>query len=57
MDATLVFYKEKASEYLEANGIESYMQYAAQKLKDEDQRAVKYLDSCSLTLSTQNSIK
>ncbi|KFM70196.1 Cullin-5, partial [Stegodyphus mimosarum] len=57
MDATLVFYKEKASEYLEANGIESYMQYADQKLKDEDQRAVKYLYSCSLTLSTQNSIK
>ncbi|XP_035225373.1 cullin-5-like, partial [Stegodyphus dumicola] len=57
IDATSVFYKEKATEYLEANGIESYMQYADQKLKDEEQRAVKYLDSSSLIVFTENIVK
>ncbi|CAG2053896.1 unnamed protein product [Timema podura] len=36
---------EKA--YLQVNGVQSYMKYADSKLREEEQRAQKYLESCS----------
>ncbi|GFQ74146.1 cullin-5 [Trichonephila clavata] len=45
IDATEAFYREKAPEYLEANGVQNYMRYADQKLKEEEQRGLKYLES------------
>lgn len=45
IDATEAFYREKAPEYLEANGVQNYMRYADQKLKEEEQRGQKYLEN------------
>lgn len=45
IEATEAFYREKAPEYLDANGVQNYMRYADQKLKEEEQRALKYLES------------
>ncbi|XP_023726847.1 cullin-5 isoform X2 [Cryptotermes secundus] len=47
MDATEEFYKMKAPQYLQANGVQNYMKYADAKLREEEQRAQKYLESCS----------
>lgn len=47
IDATEAFYRAKAPQYLEANGVQNYMKYADQKLKEEEQRATKYLESYS----------
>ncbi|XP_065226095.1 cullin-5 isoform X2 [Planococcus citri] len=46
IEATDDFYRVKAPEYLSANGVESYMKYAENKLKEEELRAQKYLDAC-----------
>lgn len=45
IDATRQFYRAQAPQYLEENGVQSYMRYADQKLKEEEQRAAKYLES------------
>lgn len=47
MEATEAFYKMKAPQYLQANGVQNYMKYADAKLREEEQRAQKYLESCS----------
>ena len=47
MQATEAFYKMKAPLYLQANGVQNYMKYADAKLREEEQRAQKYLESCS----------
>ncbi|XP_046398003.1 cullin-5 isoform X1 [Ischnura elegans] len=47
IDATEAFYKMKAPQYLQANGVQNYMRYADAKLREEEQRAQKYLESCS----------
>ncbi len=47
IEATERFYKTKAPEYLRLNGVENYMKYAETKLKEEEIRAQKYLESCS----------
>lgn len=38
------FYKSRTSEFLERNGILSYMAFADEKLTEEANRAKKYLD-------------
>ncbi|CAG0916597.1 unnamed protein product [Notodromas monacha] len=43
LEATETFYKQKAQEYLQANGVENYMKYAEQKLREEEARGRKYL--------------
>lgn len=53
LDATLVFYKMKAPEYLEVNGVQNYMKYADAKLREEEQRAKKYLESSSSSRSVE----
>jgi cullin-5 len=45
LDATSDFYKIKAPDYLEANGVHAYMRYADLKLREEEARAQKYLES------------
>lgn len=47
IEATEAFYRLKAPQYLESNGVQNYMRYADQKLKEEEQRASKYLESYS----------
>ena len=39
------FYKQNAHEYLSANGVQNYMKYADQKLKEEEGRAMRYLET------------
>jgi cullin-5 len=46
IQATEAFYKAKAPEFLRLNGVEDYMKYAETKLKEEEMRARKYLESC-----------
>uniref|UniRef100_A0A8D8YCI6 Cullin-5 n=1 Tax=Cacopsylla melanoneura TaxID=428564 RepID=A0A8D8YCI6_9HEMI len=45
--ATESFYTVKAAEFLQNNGVESYMKYADSKLHEEELRACKYLESSS----------
>lgn len=45
--ATESFYSTKANEFLAQNGVQQYMVWADQKLKEEEQRATKYLESSS----------
>jgi len=45
LEATEAFYKTKAPQYLAANGVQNYMRYAAAKLKEEEQRATRYLET------------
>lgn len=53
IDSTEAFYKLKAPQYLEVNGVQNYMRYAESKLREEEQRANKYLESCSIATVTQ----
>ena len=48
INSTEAFYKLKAPQYLEINGVYNYMRYAESKLCEEEQRAKKYLESCSI---------
>lgn len=48
IDSTEAFYKLKAPQYLEINGVQNYMRYAECKLREEEQRANKYLETCSI---------
>lgn len=50
VESTEAFYKLKAAQYLEANGVQNYMRYAESKLREEEQRANKYLEPCSIPL-------
>lgn len=50
LEATETFYRSKAPDYLESNGVQNYMIWAELKLKEEEQRASKYLESYSGSL-------
>ena len=45
IETTEAFYRVKATEYLQQHGVESYMRYADAKLREEEQRAQKYLEA------------
>ena len=45
LEATKSFYKLKAPQYLAANGVQNYMRYADAKLKEEEARAMRYLET------------
>lgn len=47
IESTKQFYKIKAQQFLEQNGVQNYMQYASQKLKEETDRGNKYLEVSS----------
>ncbi|XP_041463342.1 cullin-5-like isoform X2 [Lytechinus variegatus] len=57
LDATESFYKAQAPNYLAENGVQNYMRYADSKLKEEESRAGRYLDtskgSNSMSLLTE----
>lgn len=50
LDATTSFYRAKAPEYLQSNGVQNYMIWADQKLREEENRGAKYLESYSGSL-------
>lgn len=52
IEATGSFYRTKAPEFLQLNGVESYMKYAETKLKEEELRAQKYLESCGSSIQS-----
>ncbi|XP_050706586.1 cullin-5-like isoform X2 [Eriocheir sinensis] len=54
IEATKAFYRVKAPQYLEANGVQNYMKYAELKLREEEQRGEKYLESFSGSLQNLN---
>ena len=39
------FYRQNAHEFLSLNGVQNYMLYVDQKLKEEAARAIRYLDT------------
>lgn len=45
LEATESFYRTKAPEYMALNGVQEYMKYADAKLKEEEQRATRYLET------------
>ncbi|KAK7107916.1 cullin-5-like [Littorina saxatilis] len=45
LQAAEEFYKQNAHEYLTNNGVQNYMKYADQKLKEEESRAKRYLET------------
>lgn len=52
LDATSAFYRLKASEQLQANGVQAYMRYADTKLREEEARAQRYLEPSSYAALT-----
>ena len=45
LEAAENFYKQNAPTYLELNGVQNYMRYADLKLKEEEARARRYLET------------
>lgn len=45
MDSTERFYRTQAPSYLQQNGVQNYMKYADAKLKEEEKRALRYLET------------
>ncbi|XP_033117568.1 cullin-5-like [Anneissia japonica] len=57
IDATERFYKTHAHAYLADNGVQNYMKYADGKLKEEENRAVRYLETCKGSSSVEKLIE
>lgn len=60
LEATEKFYKLKAPLYLEANGVQNYMRYADCKLKEEEARALRYLETgwgCNSVATVSRTVK
>ena len=57
LTATEGFYSTKATEFLALNGVQQYMVWADQKLKEEEQRATKYLESSSFQILSDTCVK
>ncbi|XP_021330127.2 cullin-5 isoform X3 [Danio rerio] len=45
LDSTERFYKTQAPSYLQQNGVQNYMKYADGKLREEEKRALRYLET------------
>uniref|UniRef100_A0A4W5MXP4 Cullin-5 n=1 Tax=Hucho hucho TaxID=62062 RepID=A0A4W5MXP4_9TELE len=45
MDSTERFYRTQAPSYLQQNGVQNYMKYADTKLREEEKRALRYLET------------
>ncbi|XP_067278974.1 cullin-5 isoform X4 [Pseudorasbora parva] len=45
LDSTERFYKTQAPAYLQQNGVQNYMKYADGKLREEEKRALRYLET------------
>lgn len=46
LDSLIEFYHIHAREFISQNGIIEYLTYADSKLKEEERRAAKYLETC-----------
>lgn len=46
LDSEIEFYNKHAQQYISSKGIISYLSYADAKLKEEEKRAQKYLETC-----------
>lgn len=57
IEATEAFYKMKAPQYLQANGVQNYMKYADAKLREEEVRAQKYLEPGSGSVQMVSKVK
>ena len=45
LESTIEFYNKQALDFLVANGVIEYLKYADAKLKEEEKRAQKYLET------------
>ncbi|KAM7398855.1 hypothetical protein PAMP_018164 [Pampus punctatissimus] len=45
LDSTERFYRTQAPSYLQQNGVQNYMKYADAKLREEEKRAIRYLET------------
>ncbi|CAI5692701.1 cullin-5-like isoform X2 [Oreochromis aureus] len=45
LDSTERFYRTQAPSYLQQNGVQNYMKYADAKLREEEKRALRYLET------------
>uniref|UniRef100_A0A8C5DLW7 Cullin-5 n=1 Tax=Gouania willdenowi TaxID=441366 RepID=A0A8C5DLW7_GOUWI len=45
LDSTERFYRTQAPSYLQQNGVQNYMKYAESKLREEEKRALRYLET------------
>ena len=45
LESTIEFYNKQALDFLVANGVIEYLKYADTKLKEEEKRAQKYLET------------
>lgn len=52
LQATTAFYRLKASEQLQSNGVQMFMRYADTKLREEEARAQRYLEPSSYAALT-----
>lgn len=46
LESLVEFYNKHAQQFISENGIISYLTYAENKLKEEEKRAQKYLETC-----------
>lgn len=53
IEATEAFYSNKAPAYLDENGVQNYMIYAEEKLKEEEKRGNRYLETRQESTSMQ----
>ncbi|CAJ0954473.1 unnamed protein product, partial [Ranitomeya imitator] len=59
LDSTERFYRTQAPSYLQQNGVQNYMKYADAKLREEEKRAVRYLETrreCNSVQATYYSV-
>lgn len=57
LDAAEAFYHSKSIEYLSANGVQDYMTWADTKLREEEHRGAKYLESSSLPALNETCVR
>ncbi|XP_037944656.1 cullin-5 [Teleopsis dalmanni] len=57
LKATTSFYRLKATEQQQANGVLSFMKYADAKLREEEARAKRYLEPSSYNVLAQTCVK
>lgn len=46
LNSEIEFYNKHAQQFIADNGIINYLTYADTKLKEEEKRALKYLETC-----------
>lgn len=53
VEATEAFYRRIAPQFLQENGVQTYVRYVDQKLSEEEQRGRRYLETCAGCNSVQ----